>query len=67
MQGKGGLDSQTIHEHLEAHPDIPVLAPSEATKHFKDVPKVVGLPEQMGRPTRGEPMGLSQWTGVLKL
>lgn len=44
VQVKAGLDSQTIQEHLEGHPDIPVLAPCEAAKHFQDVPKVVSLP-----------------------
>lgn len=44
VQVKAGLNPQTIHEHLEAHPDIPVLTPPEAAKYFQDVPKVVGLP-----------------------
>jgi len=44
VEVKVGFDSQTIHEHLEGHPDIPVLASSEAAKQFQDVPKVVSLP-----------------------
>lgn len=44
VEAKVGLDSQTIHEHLEGHPDIPVLAPCETAKHVQDVPKVVSLP-----------------------
>ncbi|MEW6227081.1 MAG: hypothetical protein AB1700_03165, partial [Bacillota bacterium] len=45
MQVKAGLDPQAIHEHLQAHPDIPVLTSPEIAEHFHDVLEVSGLPE----------------------